>query len=31
LPLAPHFIGTDGPTVSLTGSDKFTSGQYLQS
>jgi len=26
LPLAPHFIGTDGPTVSFTGSGKFTSG-----
>ena len=31
LPLAPHFIGTDGPTVSFTGSGKFTSGQCLQS
>jgi len=24
--LAPHFIGTDGPTMSFTGSGKFTSG-----
>ena len=31
LPLAPHFIGTDGPTVSFTGSGKFTIGQCLQS
>jgi len=31
LPLTPHFIGTDGPTVSFTGSGKFTSGQCLQS
>ena len=31
LPLSPHFIGTDGPTVSFTGSSKLTSGQCLQS
>ena len=31
LPLAPHFIGTDGPTMSFTGSGNFTSGQCLQS
>ena len=30
LPLDPHFIGTDGPTVSFIGSGKFTSDQYLQ-
>ena len=31
LPLAPHFISTDGPIVLFTGSGKFTSGQYLRS
>jgi len=31
LPLDPHFIGTDGPTVSFIGSGKFTSDQCLQS
>jgi len=30
LPLASHFIGTDGPTMSFTGSGKFTNDQ-LQS
>jgi len=30
LPLTPHFIGTDGPTMSFTRSGKFRSGQCLQ-
>ena len=31
LPLAPHFIDTDSPTVLFIGSCKFTSGRCLQS
>jgi len=31
LPLAPHLIGTDGPTMTFIRSGKFTSGQCLQS